>query len=176
MKTVTAKRSKNVIIVLAVLIIALILVLGGIIAAIVLHQNSVHRLSEKMRTEGPLNPESSIWASEGNDAFLICTNPNSDNICTIKAFFRVGESWSAFDMDQKNGSKELVFESAEAELSEPVFSCSYDLKDGSLTFERFRKIQDDALLPEADAFTLTRLGNYEDAIGSLPEELLPLVR
>lgn len=175
MNLVTANRPRHIFIILAILIFSAMLVLGGIVTAIVLHQNSVHKLSEKMRVEGPWNPEPSIWASAENDAFLICNNQNSDRICTITAFFRTGGKWSAFTMNQKNGSKELVFESADAEFAESVFSCSYDFKDGLLTFGKFKKIQDDALLPDADAFAFTRLGNYEDAKGSIPQDLLFLI-
>ena len=57
------------------------------------------------------------------------------------------------------------------DFSEPVFSCSYDFKNGALTFWRFKKIEYDALLPDAVTLTLTRLGNYEDAKGSLPQDL-----
>ena len=156
---------------IAFAVIAIMLISGGIVTAIVLRQNSVHKLSEKMRDEGPWNPEPSIWSSKDNDAFLICNNQNADRISTITAFFRIGDQWAAFTMNQRNGSKELVFESEDAEFSEPVFSCSYDFKDGSLTFWRFKKIEDDALLPDAVTLTLTRLGNYEDAKGSLPQDL-----
>lgn len=171
MNLITAKKVKPIIIVLIILIIAIMLISGSIVTAIVLHQNSVHKLSEKMRDEGPWNPEPSIWASKDNDAFLICDNQNADRICTITAFFRIGDKWAAFTMNQRNGRKELVFESEVAEFSEPVFSCSYDFKDDSLTFWRFKKVEDDALLPDAVALTLTRLGNYEDAKESLPQDL-----
>ena len=64
MNLITAKKVKPIIIVLIILIIAIMLISGGIVTAIVLHQNSVHKLSEKMRDEGPWNPEPSIWASK----------------------------------------------------------------------------------------------------------------
>ncbi|GEM_PF-1783620 len=172
MNLVTANKPRHIFIILAILIFSAILILGVIVTAIVLHQSRVHKLSEKMRVEGPWNPEPSIWASKDNDSFLICNNQNADRICTITAFFRTGGKWSAFTMNQKNGSKELVFESSNAEFSEPVFSCSYDFKNGALTFWRFEKMEDDALLPDAVTLTLTRSGNYEDAKESIPHELL----
>ena len=175
MNLVTANKPRYIFIILIIFIFSAILIFGGIVTTIVLHQNSVHKLSEMMRVEGPWNPEPSIWASAENDAFLFCNNQNSYRICTITVFFRTGGKWSAFTMNQKNGSKELVFESADAELSETVFSCSYNYKDGALTFWRFEKMEDDAVLPNAVAYTFTRLGNYEEAKGSIPQDLLFLM-
>lgn len=73
-------------------------------------------------------------------------------------------------MNQRNGSKQLVFESEDAEFAKSIFSSLMNLRSAH-SLSGGLKMENTAQLPDAVTLTLTRLGNYEDAKGSLPQDL-----
>ena len=149
-----------------------LLIVGGTALFTVVNQNGVNALVDRLEQEGPFAAEASVWAAEGNTAFLVGTERTTDSsrISDVTAYFNIGGEWKSFEMRTCPGRRALAFLHSDNEEDVSDFECAYDLKEGKLTMTDFKLLQGREL-PSEDGFVFTRVGSADETEKLLPEDM-----